>query len=151
MSEKILYASGTIISPDNRVLITSQDPNTLNIGGKVSISLETHVPYDHDAGDEIEAEILVYLGNSTVTKLKLLTSFETLIQVGSLQERRLKGFIYKLKEMCTFRLYDPTQLQLAFIHIGKLHSEVVTGKIKLTTNSLSILNYLTKNISKCGE
>jgi len=144
------YTNGVIITPDERVVLTSQNNNTLNIKDKVILSVETYVPVKNDKKKETEEEIKIILGNHVVDYLKYLDKFTTTIFINNFLQRELSIFVYKLKKRCTFKIFDPLQNQIILLPLTTIHTSVAQKSINLSSNSWETLQYLIKNRKKFG-
>jgi hypothetical protein len=145
------YANGVIISPDNRVLLTSKNNGTLDLEDNSSLSIETYVPAINDKKKEIEDEIKMVLGDNVVNCLAYLDSFTTPLFVNNFLNRNLSVHIYKLKKKCTFKIFDPLQNQLLFMTLTEVYERTVNETLNLNSNGLKTLQYLMKNRKKFGE
>ncbi|RLI63226.1 MAG: hypothetical protein DRO67_06080, partial [Candidatus Asgardarchaeum californiense] len=116
------YTNGVIITPDERVVLTSQSSNTLDLKEDSFLSIETYVPPENDEKEEIEEEIKTVLGNYVVDCLEYLDKSTTSISINSFLRRDLSIFVYKLKKKCTFKIFDPLQNQILLLPLTYIYN-----------------------------
>jgi hypothetical protein len=147
MGNRTTYATGALIIPDGRVVLSIEGNTELKYSMVSGLSVETFIPEitgnfrpETILINEVKTTLGVDLRHSA--SINKIIKSEITIKTTTNFKRNLKLYVYKINSTYTFNVKDSNTSSIMFLSVGQITKQVLNNTLNLSFCAKHMLKYL---------
>ena len=147
MGNRTTYATGALIIPDGRVVLSIEGNTELKYSMVSGLSVETFIPKitgnfrpETILINEVKTTLGVDLRHSA--SINKIIESEITIKTTTNFKRNLKLYVYKINSTYTCNVKDSNTSSIMFLSVGQITKQVLNNTLNLSFCAKHMLKYL---------